>query len=135
MLPRAFMFAVLAVVCAAMLPAVANAQLRASEIRELSPEAPESAGAPALARTAGGYVSAWRAKQFTLAVRMLGADGVPTGPVRTIPKPVGLWDPVEVHLVATPAGALLITVEAEDGGVYDRVAVRRIGADGTPVAG
>ena len=68
-------------------------------------------------------------------MRPLDADGAPAGPIKTIPKSAGIWHPMELHLLPGADGITLVTEEQEDGSGYRRVALRRLGADGTPAPG
>ena len=82
-----------------------------------------------------GYLVAWRSNKYELAARRVDASGAPAGPLRTIPKGPGIWDPAIVRLLPEPAGAVLVTREVEDGGGYGRVMLRRLAADGALISG
>ena len=97
----------------------------------MAPESVSAHIAPAAAPMGDGYLVAWRSNEFELAARRVDASGAPAGPLRTIPKGPGIWDPATLRLLPEPAGAVLVTREVEDGGGYGRVMLRRLAADGT----
>ena len=98
MAPRSLLSAGLAALFAVLIAVPAGAQqLRAAAVREVAPESQTSGSAPAAMPTGDGYLVAWRAAQFTLALRTVDAFGAPVGALRTIPKTVGLWDPTELR--------------------------------------
>ena len=139
MAPRSLLSAGLAALIAALLAVPASAQeLRAAPRSARWLRSRRSAGlAPAAmptgrrlpGRVAGGEVRRWRSAA-------VDAFGAPVGPLRTIPKTVGVWDPTELRLLPVPGGgAALVTREVEDGSGYERVMLRRLAADGTPTGG
>jgi hypothetical protein len=132
---RSLLCAVLAAFVSALVAVPASAQsLRAAQVREVAPESVSANIAPAAASMGDGYLVAWRSNKYELAARRVDASGAPAGPLRTIPKGPGIWDPAIVRLLPEPSGAVLVTREVEDGGGYGRVMLRRLAADGALIS-
>ena len=133
---RSLLSAGLAAFVSALIAVPASGQsLRAAHVQAVAPESVSAHIAPAAAPMGDGYLVAWRSNKFELAARRVDASGAPTGPLRTIPKGPGIWDPALLRLLPEPSGAVLVTREVEDGGGYGRVMLRRLAADGALLGG
>ena len=128
MAPRSFLSAVLAALFAALLAAPADAQLRATAVREVA--AADVYGEAAAAVLAdGSFLVAWGI-EGGVQLRAVDASGTPTGPVRTVVLGSKYVSADEIVLLSD---ALVVTEYDTSSGVR-RTTVRRIGADvGSPV--
>ena len=128
MAPRSFLSSVLAALLAVLIAAPADAQLRATAVREVAAgEVYGEAAAAALAD--GSFLVAWGV-EGGVQMRAVDAAGTPTGPLRTVVLGSKYVSADEIVLLSD---ALVVNEYDSSSGVR-RTTVRRLGADvGSPV--
>ena len=106
MAPRSLLSAGLAALIAALLALPASAQeLRAAAVREVAPESEMSGTAPAVMPTGDGYLVAWRAAKFTMALRASMRSALPSVRCEPSRRPSGSGTPPSCACCRCPEAA------------------------------